>query len=223
MTSASKPQVIVIDGPAGAGKSSVAREVARRLGLPFLDTGAIYRAITLIMTRDRVPPQDCGELRSRLPSFSVEFVGDGRVIANGEDVTSAIRTPEVDAAVSAYSALPVVREQLLGIQRAQAARGLVAEGRDMGTVVFPNADLKIFMTASPEERALRRCREREAKGEAADYEATLAAIVKRDELDSNRETAPLRPADGAVMLDTTGLAFDAVVERVLALAGERAS
>lgn len=209
--------VIVIDGPAGAGKSTVARAASRALGLPFLDTGAIYRAITLVMTRDRLPAEDLPELRSRLRSFRISFRGEG-VFLGDEDVTAAIRTPEIDAAVSPFSALPVVRSALLGIQRDQAASGLVAEGRDMGTVVFPDADLKIFMTASAEERARRRCAEREAKGVEADYEATLAAIVRRDEIDSTRETAPLKPADDAVIIDTTGIPFDDVVERVLELA-----
>lgn len=209
--------VIVLDGPAGAGKSSVAREVARRLALPFLDTGAIYRAITLFMMRGRIPPEDTPELRSRMSRFTLSFAG-GRVTACGEDVTEAIRTPEVDAAVSAYSALPVVRRALLDIQRSHADGGVVAEGRDMGTVVFPDADLKLFVTASPEERARRRCREREAKGETADLASTLEAIIKRDEYDSKREEAPLRPADDAVTIDTTDMTFDDVVERVLHLA-----
>lgn len=209
--------VVVLDGPAGAGKSSVAREVARRLGLSFLDTGAIYRSITLMMRRDRIPAQDSPELRSRLSAFKMSFDG-GRVLANGDDVTAAIRTPEIDAAVSDYSALPIVREQLLGIQRAQAAGGLVAEGRDMGTVVFPDADVKIFLTASPEERAARRYRERVAKDEPADYDEILASIMSRDKIDSTRETAPLRAADDAVTVDTTGMAFEDVVSAIMDIA-----
>lgn len=142
----------------------------------------------------------------------------GRVLANGDDVTAAIRTPEIDAAVSDYSALPIVREQLLGIQRAQAAGGLVAEGRDMGTVVFPDADVKIFLTASPEERAARRYRERVAKNEPADYDEILASIMSRDKIDSTRETAPLRAADDAVTVDTTGMAFEDVVSAIMDIA-----
>lgn len=211
-----KPLVVVIDGPAGAGKSSVARELARRLGLSFLDTGAIYRTITLMMRRSGIPAADTPELRSRLSFFSLSFDG-GRVITGGEDVTEAIRAPEIDASVSAYSALPVVREMMLGIQRDQASGGLVAEGRDMGTVVFPDADVKIFMTAAPEERARRRVLERAARGESCEYDATLEAIRRRDELDQSRETAPLRPAEDAHLMDTTGIPFDDVVERVLAI------
>lgn len=217
MSRLTKRPVIVLDGPAGAGKSSVAREAAKKLGLPLLDTGAIYRAITLVMMRDRIPPEDTPELRSRLSSFSLSFEGS-RVIACGEDVTKDIRTPEIDANVSAYSAIPEVRRSLLGIQREHAKSGLVAEGRDMGTVVFPDADLKIFLTASPEERARRRCSEREADGEPADLQATLDAIIRRDEYDSTRAESPLRPAEDAVIVDTTGMSFDEVVAEILARA-----
>lgn len=215
-------RVVVLDGPAGAGKSTVAREVARRLGLAFLDTGAIYRAITWAMRSDAIPPEDSPRLREKLSAFDVSFRG-GRVFACGQDVTEAIRTPEIDGAVSAYSALPVVRESLLGIQRAQASDGLVAEGRDMGTVVFPDADVKIFLTASPAARARRRYDERVARGEAADYDEILAAVARRDELDSTRAVAPLRPAEDAIVLDTTDLALDEVVGAVLRCAAEVAA
>ncbi|MDR1965782.1 MAG: (d)CMP kinase [Synergistaceae bacterium] len=216
-----KAPVIVIDGPAGAGKSTVAREVARRLGLPFLDTGAIYRAITLLMLRENVPPLDSPELRSRLAGFSVSFSGT-RVLAGGEDVTEGIRTQEIDRSVSAYSALPVVRESLLGIQRRQAAGGLVAEGRDMGTVVFPDADLKIFLTASAEERARRRCEERAARGEGSEYGEILKQVNARDEIDSNREAAPLKAARDAILLDTTGMPLESVVGEIMGHAGRLA-
>ncbi|MDR1915817.1 MAG: (d)CMP kinase [Synergistaceae bacterium] len=206
--------IIVIDGPAGAGKSTAAREVARRMCLPFLDTGAIYRAITLIMTRDRIPAIDSSELRERLRGFCVSF-SDRRVLVGGEDVTEAIRSPEIDSAVSPYSALPAVRESLLEIQRSQASRGLVAEGRDMGTVVFPNADVKIFLTASPEVRATRRYLERASRGETVSYDDILAMVNQRDEIDSQRAVAPLKPAEDAVIFDTTCCDFEQVVNRIL--------
>ncbi|MDR2779735.1 MAG: (d)CMP kinase [Synergistaceae bacterium] len=212
-----KAPVIVIDGPAGVGKSTVAREIARRLELPFLDTGAIYRAVTLVMLRENIPPADSPELRGRMNDFSVSFSGV-RVFIGGEDVTDEIRTPRIDANVSPYSALPVVREFLLEIQRKQRENGLVAEGRDMGTVVFPDADLKVYLTASPEERARRRCSERIAKGERVDYDEILSQARARDEMDSTRDVAPLKPAGDAVILDTTGLSFDDVTERVMDLA-----
>jgi cytidylate kinase len=214
MRSSENPPVIVIDGPAGAGKSTVAREAARRLDLPFLDTGAIYRAITHVMLSKDIPPSDSPELRAELGKFTVSF-RDGRVFACGGDVTEVIRTPAIERSVSAYSALPEVRESLLCIQRAQRGRGLVAEGRDMGTVVFPDADVKIFLTASPEERAARRHAERLGKGEASDYNDILRQVKARDEMDTNRAAAPLRRADDAVLIDSTGLSFEEVVSRVM--------
>jgi len=212
-----RPLVIVIDGPAGAGKSTVAREAARRLGLPFLDTGAIYRAITWKLLSLSIPPEDTSALREELGRFTIRFEG-ARVFVGDIEVTAEIRTPEIDREVSPYSALPPVRESLLQIQRDQAVNGLVAEGRDMGTVVFPGADLKIFLTASPEARAGRRCLERIARGENAELSEVLNQVNRRDEIDSNRAAAPLRLASDAVLLDTTDLAFEQVVERVLELA-----
>jgi cytidylate kinase len=208
------PPTIVLDGPAGAGKSTVAREVARRMGLPFLDTGAIYRAITHVMLSRDIPPSDSPKLRAALGEFTVSF-RDGRVFACGGDVTEAIRTPAIDRNVSPYSALPAVRESLLGIQRDQRGQGLVAEGRDMGTVIFPDADVKIFLTASPEERAARRHAERLGKGEESDYDDILQQVKARDEMDTNRAAAPLKRAEDAVLLDSTGLSLEEVVSRVM--------
>jgi cytidylate kinase len=214
MSRRNEAPVIALDGPAGAGKSTVAREVARRLGLSFLDTGAIYRAITLMMIKENIPPSDSPELRAALGQFSVTLDGT-RVFVAGEDVTEAIRTPEIDANVSAYSALPFVRESILGIQRGARGRGIVAEGRDMGTVVFPDADAKIFLTASPEKRARRRHDERLAKGERPDYAEILRQVVERDRFDSTREAAPLVRAKDAILLDTTEMSFEDVVSEIL--------
>jgi cytidylate kinase len=214
MPSHGKKPVIVLDGPAGAGKSSVGKEVARRLGLPFLDTGAIYRAITLFMLRDNITPMESERLKERLCSFCVSFAGE-IVTACGEDVTAAIRAPEIDREVSGYSAVPEVRSSILGIQRHGMSEGLVAEGRDMGTVVFPDADLKIFLTASPEIRARRRYQERLERGETPDYEEILELINRRDLIDSSRDVAPLKPARDAIYFDTTGFSFEEVVRDVL--------
>ncbi|MDR1515412.1 MAG: (d)CMP kinase [Synergistaceae bacterium] len=208
---AGKP-VIVLDGPAGAGKSSVGKEVARRLELPFLDTGAIYRAIALFMLRDNITPSDTSKLTERLRSFSISFA-DGRVLACGEDVTSAIRTPKIDREVSAYSAVPEVRGSIIDIQRQGKSEGLVAEGRDMASVIFPDADLKIFLTASPEARARRRYNERLEREGMADYDEILNLVNRRDARDS--KVTPLEPAHGAIYFDTTGMRFEEVVESIL--------
>lgn len=214
-----KPLIIVLDGPAGAGKSTVAREVARRMGLPFLDTGAIYRAITWKLLCLSIPPQDSPALRKELAEFQIRFDGS-RVFVGEREVTAEIRTPEIDREVSPYSALPSVRDSLLQIQRSQAASGLVAEGRDMGTVVFPEASLKIYLTASAEARAERRYRERLARGEDVDLADIQVQVNRRDEIDSTRETAPLKQASDAICLDTTDLRYEEVVERVLELAAK---
>jgi cytidylate kinase len=209
-----KKPVIVLDGPAGAGKSSVGKEVAKRLGLPFLDTGAIYRAITLFMLRENIAPAEPERLKDRLRSFCVSFAG-GKVTACGEDVTAAIRTREIDGEVSGYSAVPEVRSSILDMQRQGMSDGLVAEGRDMGTVVFPDADLKIFLTASPEIRARRRHKEMLERGETPDYEEILELVNRRDVMDSSRDVAPLKPACDAIFFDTTGFSFEEVVQGIL--------
>ncbi len=204
--------VLTIDGPAGAGKSSTARRLARRLGVRYLDTGAIYRAVALLLDEAGILPSEEDAVRRALAGARVELRDEG-VLLNGLDVSLKIRTPHIDRVVSAYSALPCVRSALLGLQRDQAKYGsLVVEGRDAGSVVFPDAPLKFFLTASPEARARRRCLEREAKGEDASYEETLAAIRERDRFDSSRETAPLRRPEGAILLDTSDMSEDEVVE-----------
>lgn len=208
--------VIAIDGPAGAGKSTVARGVARALTFTYLDSGAMYRAVAFAALRggaDLDDPVELGKLASR---SRIDF-GDGRVLLDGEDVTDAIRTPEVSAAASRVSVHPQVREAMVERQRALIRGGdYVAEGRDIGTVVSPDSPLKIFLTASDEERARRRSAE---SGE--DVEAVLAAQSARDARDRDRAHGALRPADDSIELDTTGLDADEVVERVVELARER--
>ena len=207
--------VITIDGPAGAGKSSVAKDIARELGINYLDTGAIYRATALILAEAEIKPGDDEYMREALSKIRVELKG-GRVLVNDFDVSGEIRTPEVDELASVYSALPVVREALLGLQREQQKHGsIVAEGRDVGSVVFPNAMVKIFMTASPEARAKRRYSERISKGKPADYDEILAAIVERDKHDSTRETAPLTVPEGAIILDTSDMTEQQVTEFII--------
>jgi cytidylate kinase len=199
--------LVAIDGPAGAGKSSVARAVARELGFPYLDSGAMYRCVALLWLAS--PAQEPAALAR---DAKIEL--GSRAILNGRDVTEELRTPEVSEAASRVAADAGVREALVAKQRALIATGdWVAEGRDIGTVVAPEAAVKVFLTASPSERARRRSAELGAAEETVLAEQTL-----RDERDATREHSPLRPAAGATMLDTTGLRLEEVVERIAALA-----
>jgi len=208
----------------------VARLVADRLGLALVDTGAIYRCVALQAGRDGIELTDVERLGALAARIQIELRrGDGqggppRVHCNGADVTDAIRSPEVSRAASVVSARPAVREALLALQRRlgrTAPAGAVLEGRDIGTVVFPTAEVKIFLTASPEERARRRFEELAAKGLSTTYEAVLSDQIARDREDENRPVAPLKPAVDAIRVDTTGLSTEAVVDRIVTIAIER--
>ncbi len=210
--------LIAIDGPAGSGKSSVARAVAGKLGLIDLNTGAAYRAVALLALREAVDLEDGATLAEI--AGRVDLDADGAWVDGAPVAEEDLRAPEVSAAASKVSARPEVREVLLGVQQeaAQKARekgGAVVEGRDIGTVVLPAADLKIFLQAAPEERARRRAHQ---TGREAELDSIREAIKKRDRRDSERETSPLRPAPEAVILDTTTLSLNEVVSRVLDLA-----
>lgn len=216
---------IAIDGPAGAGKSSVAKAAAKALGFIYVDTGALYRTVALYMLRQNIEPSDAQAVEHALPAVSVDLrheVDGQHVWLCGEDVTDAIRTPQVSMAASAVSAIPAVRKFLFSLQTGMAERyNVLMDGRDIGTVVLPNAQVKIFLTASAEERARRRCLELEQKGEPVDYDQTLREIRQRDEQDMNRETAPLKPAPDSILLDTSDLDFDGAVQRLLEIVRER--
>lgn len=225
--------IVAIDGPSGSGKSSVAREVARRCGLTYLDTGAMYRSVALACLERGVDVGDAEAVAEVARDLTIEFKSEKdaqRVSVNGADVTDEIRTPEVERAVSPVSAIPAVRETMVALQRQAGERGdVVAEGRDIGTVVFPRADVKVFLSASPEARARRRAVQRGggnlATGEtvAVDAEAErqiLADLVRRDEYDSSREASPLRPAEDATRIDSSELGFEEVVDAVLSLSPE---
>ena len=208
--------VIAIDGPAGAGKSTVARAVAGEIGFTYLDSGAMYRCVALAAQQGRADLDDGEAVGALAEGLAIDFDGQ-RVLLDGEDVSDGIRAPEVSAAASRVSVHPRVREAMVAHQRQLIATGnYVAEGRDIGTVVSPDSPLKIFLTASDEERARRRAAE---SGE--DVGAVLAAQRRRDARDTEREHGALRPAEDAVELDTTGLAQDEVVARIVALARER--
>ena len=217
--------VVTIDGPAGAGKSSVAKEAASRLGIKYLDTGAIYRAIALILYESEVRPVDDYIMREALDKIKIELRGR-EVLVNGFDVAGEIRTPMVDELASIYSAVPSVRRALLGLQKEQKNHGsIIAEGRDVGSVVFPDAKVKFFLTASPEARAKRRYSERINSGKDADYDEILKSIIERDKNDSSREVSPLTVPDGAIYLDTSDMtqedAVNFIIEKVKeALANE---
>lgn len=224
-----KPSTIAIDGPVASGKSTISELLARRLGYLYLDTGAMYRAVTWAALERGISIGDEVAVTALAEQLRIDItpptVDDGRqytVLADGVDVTWAIRTPQVDANVSPVSAYPGVRLALVAQQRRVAAGGrVVMVGRDIGTVVLPDADLKIYLDASVEERARRRWRELRARGEEADYEGVLASMRRRDEIDSHRAVSPLRVAEDAVVVDTTDLSIEEVLAEVERLVEER--
>ncbi|HXG53383.1 MAG TPA: (d)CMP kinase [candidate division Zixibacteria bacterium] len=211
--------IIAIDGPSGAGKSTLAKRVAKELGFTYLDTGAMYRAIALKVLKEGIDLRSLERLQDLVNRTSIDLVdcdGSPRVYLDGVDVTDAIRDPEVSQMASKASALKVVRDKMLELQRAIGARGgLVAEGRDIGTVVFPEAEVKIYLDASVGERARRRFLELRAAGRDVDFESTVREIEERDRRDSERDLAPLRRAQDAVAIDSSTLSAAEVAERVM--------
>lgn len=207
---------IAIDGPAGAGKSTVAKKTARRLGLLYLDTGAMYRALTLKVIRDKTAHSDIEKIIEIASNCQIDFADGGkRTILDGEDVSEKIRTPEVDVAISDIVKIPQVRNVMVEKQRQIGkSKGIVAEGRDITTVVFPNADLKIYLTASVETRARRRYDELQAKGMDVDFDEIARQIERRDQKDRERKHGPLKIADDAIVIDSSDLSADEVVEKI---------
>lgn len=217
---------IALDGPAGAGKSSIARRAANILNFIYVDTGALYRAIGLAALRNSVEPAHSAEVDALLDKITVELAFNENmeqiVLLDGEDVSGLIRTPEASMMASKISAVPNVRTYLLDLQRDMAVKNnVIMDGRDIGTVVLPNADVKIFLTAAPEVRAGRRYKELVEKGMDVNFEKILADVIERDYNDSHRETAPLRPAEGCVIVDTTDLDFDQSVDEILRVIKEK--
>lgn len=214
--------VVAIDGPSGAGKSTISKGVAAQLGFIYLDTGAMYRCVGLLLLRRGVDPLDEQALGEVLADLAIEFRTDAgadqRTICNGEDVTRAIREHAVSEAASRASSVPLVREKLVAMQRRMgAAGGVVMEGRDIGTNVFPDAEVKVFLTAGAEVRAERRVKQLLQSGQQADYETILADQLRRDRRDSERAVNPLIQAPDAVLLDSSALTIFQVIERIVAL------
>ena len=217
---------IAIDGPAGAGKSSLSKEVAKELSFIYVDTGALYRTIGLAASRKGLKKEDKSEIISMLNDIDVKlsFNDEGThiVLLNGEDVSSFIRTPEASMFASAVSAIPEVRAFLLDLQRNMAkSDNVIMDGRDIGTVVLPDAKIKIFLTASPEKRAMRRHKENIEKGIDSTYEEVLKDVNQRDYQDSHREIAPLKPAEDSILVDTSDYDFEGSKELLLKVIKER--
>jgi cytidylate kinase len=206
--------IITIDGPAGAGKSTAARTLAKRLAFEFLDTGAMYRAVAVAALRANISLRDEEALGSFVRAVDLQQPA-GRIMLNGTDVSAEIRTQEVSAAASLVATSPAVRERLGQLQRAIAAgHNMVCEGRDQGTVVFPDAFCKFFLTANAEERARRRQHELDRRGERTDLDAMVEAIRRRDQQDATRQVGPMKPAHDAILIDSTGLSVEDVVQRM---------
>ena len=209
-------KIIAVDGPAGAGKSTVSKIVAQKLGYTYIDTGAMYRAVALKSS------QSCDDLMMIIDDINIELDDKARVFLDGQDVTKEIRTPEISKLASDVSKFGFVRKRLTELQRQMAERGaVIMDGRDIGTQVLPNADLKIFLTASLEERARRRFEELKAKGQEVDFEKTKTEMALRDKQDSEREIAPLKQADDAILIDSTELTIEEVVAQILSLCSTR--
>ena len=216
---------IAIDGPAGAGKSTIAKRVAEELNFMYVDTGALYRAVALCAIQKNIEPDDSQRVSEMLSEIKVQLAFNYRfekvVLLDGRDVSSRIRTPEVSMAASKISALPQVRAYLLDLQRDIAKENnVIMDGRDIGTVVLPDARVKIFLTASPQVRAERRYKELAEKGANVSFDEVLRDVNERDYNDSHRKTAPLKPAEGCVIVDTTELDFEQSVDKIISVIKE---
>ncbi len=216
--------VVAIDGPAGAGKGTITKLVGEKLGLVNIDTGATFRCVALNMLQKNVKMEEEEKIQKILDNINIEMNSDGKVFLNGEDVTHRIRENDVNNLVSPVSTLQIVRNKLLEIQRNIAkGKNVIMEGRDIGTVVFPNANVKIYLDATAEERARRRVLQNKEKGIESSYEEVLNGIKERDERDSNRKIAPLKKAEDAIYVDSTNLTIEQVVEKIIGIINDKKS
>ena len=217
--------VVALDGPAGSGKGTVTREVAKKMNLINIDTGAMYRSVTLLMIRQNIKLEDEEKIKEILDKIDIKFGienGEQKVYLNGEDVSLLIRTKEVNEFVSPVSTIKIVRERLADMQREMSkAIDVIMEGRDIGTNVFPNADVKIYLDATPEERAKRRFKQNEEKGIQIPYEEILESVKNRDYIDSHREIAPLKQAEDAIYIDSTNMTIEEVVEEIISIINKK--
>lgn len=211
--------VVAVDGPAGSGKGTVTREVAKKMNLINIDTGAMYRSVTLLMIRQNIKLEDEEKIKEILDKIDIKFDienGEQKVYLNGEDVSLLIRTKEVNEFVSPVSTIKIVRERLADMQREMSkAIDVIMEGRDIGTNVFPNANVKIYLDATPEERAKRRFKQNEEIGIQIPYEEILESVKNRDYIDSHREISPLKQTEDAIYIDSTNMSIDEVVEEIV--------
>jgi len=216
-----KRPVVAIDGPAGCGKSTVAKLVAEKLGYVYLDTGAMYRAAALAMKKNKIPAEDEAAIEEQVKKIDIEFkygARDAGIYLDGENIEDEIRTEKAGMAASVYSRSPAIRERLVRLQRKMAENGgVIMEGRDIGTVVFPDAERKFFLDAKPAERARRRAQELKKRGMEVDENAILEEVIRRDKQDRERELAPLKPAPDSIIIDTTELDIGSVLKKVLEL------
>ncbi len=214
--------IVAIDGPAGAGKGTITKQVGEKLGLMNIDTGAMFRCVTLGMLQEKIGIEEEKEIQKLLEKIEIDMKENGTFFLNGEEVTQKIREDEVNNSVSPVSLIPIVRKKLLELQRKIAeGKDVIMEGRDIGTVVFPNANVKIYLDATPEERAKRRVKQNQEKGIVCSYEEVLQGIMERDKRDSSREIAPLKQADDAIYIDSSDMTIQEVVTKIITLIEEK--
>lgn len=219
-----KSLIVAIDGPAGAGKGTITKQVGEKLGLLNIDTGAMFRSVALNIMQEGIKVEEENKIKELLDKIEIDLKENGEVFLNKENVTKAIRENEVTKFVSPVSVIPMVREKLLNLQRKMAeGKKIIMEGRDIGTVIFPNADLKIYLDATPEERARRRLKQNEETGIKSSYEEVLKSIVERDKKDSTRKIAPLKRAEDAIYIDSSNMTVEEVVSKIINLVNNLAN